>query len=273
MFILPEESVREVFTTILSEGEVYGVNQQRGNFQKIVEMFGEDFRRQGLRDGQLGLSGKYIRSKAMNRVNFIKALIEEKYRSLQAALESRKNRVEAKKERAKKTLEKHESFLNDAFDNQYKYSFVLGALYLIIAIFLILADIPLALKLTQIGFDLDLPAENDTQAQLINFFQEPIYVFVMNWEVFILAMGLAFCTIFIKSYYDEHVAPSPKKRLRYKRAGVSEEEYLDKKKEFDKLIKNRFRVQSAILFILVITIFSLGIFRSLHSEELHNASG
>ncbi|MEO1256928.1 MAG: hypothetical protein AAFY41_18870, partial [Bacteroidota bacterium] len=28
MFILPEESVREVFTTILSEGEVYGVNQQ-----------------------------------------------------------------------------------------------------------------------------------------------------------------------------------------------------------------------------------------------------
>jgi hypothetical protein len=79
-----------------------------------------------------------------------------------------------------------------------------ASIYLIIGMFLILADIPLALQLIQIGFRFDEPSKGLTIHALFNDgnFRK---VIIANWEVFLTALGVAFCTIIIKLAYDEFI--------------------------------------------------------------------
>lgn len=85
--------------------------------------------------------------------------------------------------------------------NPRSLSRLLAACYLVVAFLLVIADIPLALKLTQQGFDLALGIP-----ELDEFVKYPWLVFQNNWEVVILAAGLALCTVFVKIFYDKHAA-------------------------------------------------------------------
>jgi hypothetical protein len=86
-------------------------------------------------------------------------------------------------------------------------SLMLAIGYLSIAILLIVADIPLALNLTQQGFDLDLSPTDE--GAISQFFSDPWLVFRANWEVFILTGGVALCSVYIKIFCDRYLIERP----------------------------------------------------------------
>ena len=81
-------------------------------------------------------------------------------------------------------------------------SIPLATVYVLIGLALIVADTPLALKLTQVGFDLDLAEVWEIR----RFFEAPALVFRDNWEVFILAGGISLCAVYVKIFYDRYSA-------------------------------------------------------------------
>lgn len=85
--------------------------------------------------------------------------------------------------------------------NPRSISLLLVIAYLTVAALLVAADIPLALVLTQQGFDLSLG-----RPPLEDLLKRPWAVFQNNWEVVILAVGLALSTVYIKIFHDAHAA-------------------------------------------------------------------
>ena len=87
---------------------------------------------------------------------------------------------------------------------------VLGGIYGAVALVLVLADIPLALELTRRGFNLKSDPNNaisdlflaTTQDGFVSHF---FRVLTSNWEVVVFATGVAFCTIYIKIFYDDFI--------------------------------------------------------------------
>lgn len=266
-----ENTLQEVFDSTTSEAPDNQTRIQVISFHQMVEILGNELFKEGQHDGGLGLTGEYAVALARNHVANLRGRVEEKYQSILARLHVRQKRVNEIKQRAKERFEQHDKFLNEGFENKHKYSLLIGVMYLLIAVFLILADIPLALKLTQEGFDLNYAM--DEEAEISRLFVNTILVLQQNWEVFILAAGIALCTIFIKSLYDEYVSPSPAKLLPYKRAGLSEDEYERNRHHVDKVLKRRDNLKLGILAFLLFTIFTLGIFRAFHTPTLEDASG
>jgi hypothetical protein len=140
--------------------------------------------------------------------------------------------------------------------NPRHFSKALAFIYLSFAILLVFADIPLALKLTQAGFDLDLGENFFIQ----DLFKHPLKVFQENWEVFILSFGIALCTIYIKIFYDEFLA-SPIERNIVKFKHLEGIETTKEKKTIKKIHFGRLAFKITVLLFALGTIFMLGQFR------------
>lgn len=142
---------------------------------------------------------------------------ETKIAGLRDLLEKRKQRLTSKEDFYNKLSEKRNR-------NYLEFSRPLGYLYLIFAILLFLADIPLSLKLVASGFQ--VPVESDlpvgvtpigSSAKLLidHLIFHPWYVFGTFWESLALAAGIAFVGIIVKYYVDliilrDSEAPRPR---------------------------------------------------------------
>jgi len=116
----------------------------------------------------------------------------------------------------------------------------MGVVYIIVAILLIIADIPLSVKLTKEGF-----------------------VLKEWWEVIAMSLGIALCTVYVKIYYDEFIAhPIEKSVTQFKPKNLPG---VDQNEQELKSIKTtwlvRFSVKTFILLFSLVTIMALGIFR------------
>lgn len=238
------------------------------SFRKLLMDIGNLYWDRGREDGKFGQNKTNLTEIAHIDAEFIKDDISSSYKARVDELESE---VKIKKkiyEDAQEDYENSKTFYEKAFKefrrNPRYFSKGLATLYLIIAVLLIFADIPLALKLTQQGFDLDL----GQNFQIRQLFESPFRVFQENWEVFVLAFGVALCTIFIKIIYDEFVErPLEKIVTQFKNLdGIdanSEEEIIIIKQERRKRVK----IKASILTLTIVTIISLGVFRYLTIEH------
>lgn len=225
-----------------------------------VSLVGSSFMRIGYKDGILGKDKTLVETLAKTWVlNFRdsqKEKCDSKVKEYEGEVQIKKQLFEDAKSDYD-LQQKHNHFLNkDYRRDSRKFSLFLGILYIVISLSLILADIPLALKLTQQGFDLDMDKENTVQM----LFENPWEVFTGNWEVFILAIGIALCAIFIKIYYDEFIG-TPVDKVVTELKNLNDVESEEEKKAAKIIKRRRFRAKTGLLCFSLATIILLGIFR------------
>lgn len=90
------------------------------------------------------------------------------------------------------------------------FSLFLGTLYLLVAMFLFLADIPLAVELIKNGLSIGMTNAYSLNEISTMFVQDEQFRFNWEiifkyWEVFLTAFGIAFFTVYIKIFFDEFV--------------------------------------------------------------------
>lgn len=170
----------------------------------------------GRRDGSLGVKLKSLGDMALatarDTFGHIHIILKGKIAELQAELNAANN----ERDNAD-TLYRREQAYYDYVQFQYRffprsYSFLLFIIYFVIAIALIVADMPLALILIRQGFNL----EGGTGHLRFPFlFQKGQFwnIIAANWQTTITAVGIALCTIYIKMYYDEFVGTPYANRL------------------------------------------------------------
>jgi hypothetical protein len=175
----------------------------------------------GRRDGALGVALK-------NLAEIARATAQEMFRHIYVILQGSLAALEAEKKTRHKIMEyddlchQRDQAYHDYVQYQYRffprtYSWFLFGFYLFIGLALILADMPLALKLIQDGFNI---AGGGTDSQSIphlfigNFWE----IVALNWETFTTAMGISLCTVYIKIFYDEFIGtPYANKTMTFRR--------------------------------------------------------
>jgi len=101
--------------------------------------------------------------------------------------------------------------LRERSDNPQSYSFSLSIIYTLAAVLLLLADLPLSLKLVAMGYGVTTKSDSGSVDDL---FKDPWYVISEYWEAILLAVGVALAGILIKYlldslvYRDEQKTPS-----------------------------------------------------------------
>ena len=264
--------------------------------QKFNDL-GESFRKSGYLAGHWGVREKDIEGMAELQVLITKSQIEEKCWSEQRLLKSQVEilkKIKNNADRDYKTKNTYYERLNRAYQYSHRqFSVLLGFVYGFFSIVLILADIPLALELTKRGFNLksdpnnpisDLFQYGTNEGFLLHFFK----VLTANWEVALFAIGIAFCTIYIKIFYDDFIGVPLENLIKkssespiadYEELHYDDEEHyasevgslefqeisLAKREEvtrrFNRLWWWRFSVKCAVLMILLSSIVVLGYFR------------
>ncbi len=242
------------------------INSDNNNYSKesfLGEKLSEiarGFWRDGFKDGRFAQNKKSINAIAENRARLVQYDITTEIVGEVAKLENAKELKKEVYEDSKNFYRDHKKtydLLMEKFRNYPQaFSIFLGLLYLFVALSLIIADIPLALKLTQIGFDLDLGV-----VVIADLFERPIDTIKQNWEVFVLAIGIALSTIYIKIFFDEKIEQPLARHFtqfhELKKEGLADEEISQAKK----INSKRNGVKTALLIFLLGTIFALGLFR------------
>lgn len=270
--------------------------QENTYLQQFITM-GESFRKAGYLAGHWGVNDSNLEETTTLNIRLTKSLIDEKCQSNQRKLKSEVKIRETIKQNADHDYETKNAYyekLNRAYQYSHKqFSLALGVIYGFFSIVLVLADIPLALELTKRGLNLksdpaskisDLFAYGTSEGFAYHFFK----ILTVNWEVVLFATGIAFCTIYIKVFYDDFLGVPLENLIKkaseaptseYEEITPSEnddqasvaplkavnEEALEKKTKvndrFNRLWWWRFGVKLMVLLVLFSTIIVLGYFR------------
>lgn len=234
--------------------------EEKTHFRALLLKLGNIFWKNGWEDGRISQKKIPINEIAHANAVFLQDEIKSAYTGRLSQLET-ENKLKEKIYRSadadyEASDNYHKSLIEEYRKNPRKFSRGVALIYLAIAVLLTFADIPLALKLTQTGFDLDL-GENFRIQQLI---ENPWEVFKENWEVFILAFGVALCTIAIKIFYDEFIEKplehTIKEFKKFKSEFEPEELQKIKWSHWGRLIFKAF-----VLVLTVTTVVMLGKFR------------
>ncbi|MCB0533328.1 MAG: hypothetical protein KDD14_14090 [Saprospiraceae bacterium] len=180
----------------------------------------------GYTDGLIGqrqMTSEFFRAQAEQvRDQYLYFL---KGKAIPAATKAEK--LKERFEKASEVLEQAQDYRNDATTRRQLYprqfSRSLAVIYIAIAALLLLADIPLALMITQLIFDLAPPdTEHDITYLLFRPEDDPCgglpahfwRVITGNWQVTIMTVGVALCAIYFKIFYDDSMGYSVDKSIR-----------------------------------------------------------
>ena len=248
--------------------ELKSLSRDKSQLSKeITEMIRENginFRRTGHYDGAIGRKFGSIRDLAVVSINMIKDHVQTSFRGKKDAYETEMKVREEIHKKAKEIyntqFESYKKLKNYKDKFPKHHSILLFLLYLFIALFLIFADVPLALNLTERGFDLKSSQDpNYVDFEITEFFRYPMIVIQNYWEVFLISFGIALCTIYIKILYDELIGnPSHTVVTRYKDIPNVEEDEVGEIKRED---RRRRGIKLGILGLTLLTIVALGVFR------------
>lgn len=223
----------------------------------------------GKRDGSAGIRLEITdmaRATAHSMFQRIFVMLKGRLGSLDAHLQSEKNIMEVEEK-----LYRHEQAYCDYVTYQYRffprnYSFLLAAGYLIVALALIAADLPLALKLIQKGFD--IPGTGFEELFMEGKFWDTM---ASNWETAVTALGIALCTVYIKIFYDEYVGTPYASRLMSFKKFLEEngfeqhDEKAAKKISIEANIK--LGIKTALVIVTIVCIVVLALFRNETNAE------
>jgi hypothetical protein len=226
----------------------------------------------GFENGVKGLihnvaqSVEIARGEARHLVEYVKAVSLGKKQALESALNVNREILKDEKIRYDNANDYLERITHYYQNEPRSFARPLGWFYLVIAIILIGADIPLAQKLTSEGFQLDEQGK-------------------ISW---LLVAGLALCSVYIKIYYDEYIATPlgtsvlqfkgipgiGKKKPTNQNEPISENEKNENEtilsKENSKVKREywvKFIVKTSVLLFTFYTIRHLGIFRYLYIND------
>lgn len=197
----------------------------------------------GVDDGRIGQPKhteltKYVEAAAREEIERRRNELQNKAAALEKKIigaEDLKTKLALDYERVKA---KWQEIWETRHEQYHDFFWPSGLIYLAVALVLILADIPLSLKLVADGFDWRTEIDGITFDLL---FTRPVEVMQKLWEPALLAIGIALTAIFFKYYYEEFIVH----RFR---------------KQFG---SNKFIIiMSAVLVLSLCTIFVLGMFRS-----------
>lgn len=227
----------------------------------------------GRRDGSLGVKLAHLSGTALatarETFGHIRVMLKGKLAALKAELEA----VNRERDNMETLFQREQAYYNYV-TFQYRffprsYSFILFILYLVIAIALILADIPLSVTLIKEGFDLQ---GGTGELDFPYLFKEGMFwkIIAANWEIVGTAVGIALCTIYFKIYYDEFVGTPYANRVMTYNRFLSENGFVNVTNA-GQHIKNEHRIKAGIKTILVLFtllgVLSLALFR------LHTVAG
>lgn len=155
---------------------------------EYIRVRGSDFRMMGKFDGIKGIDNKEIEqvasAYATTLVEFIKASSNGKLEAFGSEMEVKKKIMDDEEHRYRSAQNHLDEMTHYYHKHPRSFSFLLFMLYIVIALFLIIADIPLAKTLIEKGFDL----------------------VVDSYGSWLLTIGIAFCAVYIKIYYDDYIA-------------------------------------------------------------------
>jgi hypothetical protein len=294
----PEQDFADAFSSFTDFFGNIANNLRENTYLQQFITLGEKFRNSGYRSGHWGIQDDNLQDTANLHVRVTKSLIDEKCKSNQERLKSHVEILETIKENADNDYHAKNAYyekLNRAYQYSHRqFSLTLGFIYGFFSLVLVLADIPLALELTKRGLNLKSD-RNSRIADLFaygtpeGFFNHTMKVLTDNWEVVLFATGIAFCTIYIKVFYDDFIGSplenlikkaSESPRAEYeeiflaesKRGATNDGEPNDDEsvtaekraqvtKRFNRLWWVRFGVKLTVLIVLFVTIVVLGYFR------------
>lgn len=219
------------------------------DFDTWVYQNGKSFWEQGQRDGRKGIDPRSFFD--YGKVH-ARGLVEQILRFLngnKAAIEVQKSFADSKAKFERQKYERIQDTIHmrDRFPN--KHSRFRGWFYIVIAIVLIVADIPLSILIVKKGFEMG------KETELFNL----IHPDIMS---LLLALGIAFVATMVKIVYDDFFGG----RLSHFATIIEDHQDIDhnNKKDRLRLWASYFGKKIFLLFALglsVITIFKLGEFR------------
>jgi hypothetical protein len=155
---------------------------------KFVRERGSDFWLMGFNDGIKGIRsdaiGNVAKAHAVTLVEFVRSSSQGKLKAYESDMDVKKKIMDDEEKRYRDTQEHLDEMTHLYHKQPRSFSSLLFVIYFSIAIFLIIADVPLAKTLTEKGFDLEVGSMG-------------------SW---LLTLGIAFCAVYIKIYYDDYVA-------------------------------------------------------------------
>lgn len=234
-----------------SFGEIAGgdtTSETDSHFKGLLRKYGREFWILGWQDGRRSQLKGEIDEIAKSEAFFARDELTAYYEGRSSELKTQEILTKDVLHQTKAEYEECDSYYKSIIrffrKNPRYYSRALAVIYLVVAVLLVIADIPLALKLTQQGFDLDLGFNYEIR----DLFTNPLMVIQENWEVFVLAAGIALCSIYIKIFFDNfHDRPSIE-------GETDDEERRQKRKSWRIFTRS-------VLALSVFTIFMLGLFR------------
>ena len=227
---------------------------------------GKSLEEQGYRDGSIGveqnenIKGR-IKAITGHLLAPVKAMAIGICDGLSREIESLKQEIARKEEHQKLRRESYDLISNEYNMNSTQFSLLLGVFYCLVAFFLILADIPLAVELTKKGFDLK-GITGDPYSEMPFLAYNPLKVIRSNWEVFVLAIGIALSTIYFKIYYDYLIGKSTYREVLFdKHLNKSFSFSLEDWERVHKARTIKARVSFTLLILTILTMLVLGYFR------------
>lgn len=227
----------------------------------------------GIEDGRRGLRPSSVENITANHALRWQSYLKNIFEALKKAEEIHLKGIEKRIEELKSDIEsslRHKNIIDRHYEWSYKsFAKTLGWFYLGVALFLIIADIPLSLQLTAQGFELPFVLKEG-----FNSFN--------NLQALALTIGIALFTVYIKIFYDEYFSSSIEKQImQYRRKEVP---WVDEGDENAQKNKQRMRsvwylrlaFKISILIIIIFTIKSLGEIRynafmdAKHYQEMIN---
>ncbi|MFN0190229.1 MAG: hypothetical protein ACKVQV_16140 [Bacteroidia bacterium] len=248
---------------------------------KFIRERGLTFWKMGFMDGVNGIQSEAVdniaKGHAVTLVEFVRASSQGKIKAYKSDMIVKKSIMNDEEDRYRDAQRHLDEMTHMYHKHPRSFSWILFWLYFGFAIFLIVADVPLAKSLTEKGFDLEVGS-------------------LGSW---LLTLGVAFCAVYIKIYYDDYVATSighftsqfkkipgvigdkerqsgdenddedPQHAAKSEKGGFSsksEEEEYEKRKRNEVLAAKaeywmKFCIKTLILYLTLRTIWILGAFR------------
>jgi len=222
-----------------------------------ITSHGSIFAEIGFNEGRRGLISNSLPAIAQNHADRWQSYLVNIFEGLKKAEEKHRDSVEQQLEDLKPiraSNAKHKKVIEDCYQWNYKsFSLFLGIFYLGVSFALMGSDFYLSLQLTAQGFE--IPYDHT------NFFS------AINMQAIFLALGIAFCTVYIKNFYDEYFAFSIEKQvMQFRRKSIPWVE-----NDLENPEKNRTTMRGVwylrlvfktiILFVIFGTLIGLGILR------------
>lgn len=205
----------------------------------------------GYNDGIVGVKNKNIIDVATARASFIFEHTNSILEGREIGLEKEKNIRKEKIERLNKEIEEEKKFneeISDLFKRENRYfSKHIAWFYLIIGIFMMIADFPISLGISK--YFIDTPIDSSDE-----FFDK-----ILQLDSVLFALGITFLSVYFKIMYDDYINVGILSRKRKNDTNI---------KEFIKFGVStvRFIIKLGILIFFIYFLYNIGSARNALNE-------